>query len=352
MSYIELIENHTQELIQEINKRKEIPKSRKIRFSDGVSMCDFYRTILEIGHRGKFISKKFTNEELDRLKNCLQDIKDTLGKYNTSSIEYQDIKDSIKKKHDAYVANVCNVKNLISPSYYDINNTLDVCTVEVIKLIYELKRLPKYNEFTLSNGVDSRRFISTIYNTYIKNSNVDKKTKVDEIAGMGISLIKINKALIDTNNKEYTGEMTDKEKVEDMIESILSNNRLPYDEYFDDGIGKMNFYKSIKNKSSRIQLKGMMFPEDEDTVEYWEELEWMRLFVKYRRYYIKYHDRYLTRSEDISLKEWYVEQVENYYIEDKSDKQLKRESLLSDMCKNWMGNSVYQLDIKEKTLHL
>ena len=91
MGYIELIEEHTKELVSEINKIKTLPLKKEKTFADGVDMYDFYTALVEMSYKEKFIDRKFNLEELKRINKCLHDIKDVLNKYNVVGIDYQKV---------------------------------------------------------------------------------------------------------------------------------------------------------------------------------------------------------------------------------------------------------------------
>lgn len=352
MKYIELIEKHTEELVDIIKKLKRLPRLKEIRFSDGVDMYRFYLSLIDMDVDKKFVNKKFSTEELIVIKKCLELIKETLELVSYDNKELNKVvKEKNKRKYE-YLNTTTNVKSLININHKDFDNSILKINDEVIKKIDEIKYLPKCDEIKLSNGMDLRRYVNVLISTYNKELRDLTKRKNENISIMQSAINGIY-SVFKKYNILYVEELSISDKAEEIIRVLLIKGTIPRDEYFEDGVNKYKFFNTLRRKNGQIILKKELNEEEKEKIEIWNEISWILMFIKYRKYYNTYQDSYLSFSENTKLKKWLLNQIESYYKINKTSIQLNHESLLSEVDPTWMGTSTYLLDedAHKKTLH-
>ena len=343
MKYIELIEKHTEELVDIIKKIKRLPRMKEMRFSDGVDMYRFYLSLINMDVDKKFVNKKFSNEELIIIKKSLESIKETLELVSYDDKELSKVIKLKEKRKEEFLNTTTNVKNLISINYKNFDNFIVEITSEVIKKIDEIKYLPNCDEIELSNGMDLRRYVNVLISTYNKEKSSFTKEKNDKFILMQNAINEIYN-VFKKYNISYIEELSISDKAKELIAVLLIKSIIPKDEYFADGINKYKFFNTLRRKYSQIISKKELTDEETKIIEMWNEISWVLMFIKYRKYYNTYEDSCLSFSENAKLKKWLLVQIVSYYDIDKTPVQLAHESLLSKVDIAWMETNTYLLE--------
>lgn len=332
MTYIELIEKNTNELIEVIKNKKRLPDRKESYSTTGADMYYFYTSLIDMNKNKKFTGKKFNNDEIIRLNKCLNSINFALnGKKNddNTEIENDDKKDMT----------IITIKNIVSINNKNFLITAEICTKEIIDFIENKKRLPKYGEKKLSIGIDARRFITELPKAYDKEKDINIKRKTIALYKVKECLTRIDEVL-KKYNITYIGEITPTEKTEQIINTIVRKGKLPDVECFEDGMTQIAYYKSLRYLYSKSSMKKEKTVRDEEIIKCWLYLEWIMNYIKYRAYRQKYSRNYIINNGNRRIQKWYLEQIRNYYnTNDKTMEQLEKEEYLNEVDPKWMGNS-------------
>lgn len=342
MTYIEIIEKHTEELVNTIRKIKKLPKRKEYYFSDGVDMYNFYTSLISINIDNKFVGKKLNDKELEIVKKSLTTINNALKKINKFDENNEALKVAMKKESSRQTS-TAYTKNLININNKDFENTIITSTNEIVEFIGNKKRLPLYDELKLTNEVDARTFMINLSKIYMTEKDINIKRKKNELLTAKNCLIKL-KDTLKIYNLSYPEEMTHTDRTNEIINVVLSTGKLPTDECFEDGLGEYKYYVRLKTYYETVLKKKELTESDEEIKECYLYIQWILKYVRFRKMYEKHGKMHILSSKDSKLRKWYLEQIQNYYKNNKSSTQIEHEELLTEIDPNWMGNSYRVLD--------
>ena len=165
----ELFKIRKYELVEVINRIKRLPNMWEYTFSDGEDMRKWYDSISQLGIYNDYIRE--INILINKYHIRLLSDKEREEQFiNTiSKLEHLPKKDEVSFTDNTdmyswyikYKNNNPSFENIVKeylPEYIDIDLTSiwPSCKQEFINILKQLKRVPRYNEYILDNGIDIR----------------------------------------------------------------------------------------------------------------------------------------------------------------------------------------------------